>query len=214
MRLQALKPAAGEGRGVARGVLLSLLLHPVALVLAAVVGGVLGRAEGALLVILPFVALIAIVQWLYLAPAAWLFRRRGSTAIAKGVVIGGGLVMLGSTLCYGGAGVLSLQNAAESSRIRQYEQAHPHDYVKAEGVVTLVDDAHFELRRDDDGTVISMRTWNGLDYIFLKANGGYEKRTRDMLKPGVRVSVEYLQERGKPPDSPTIVRVYEEGARR
>ena len=33
-----------------------------------------------------------------------------------------------------------------------------------------------------------------------------------MLKPGVRVSVEYSQERGKPPVSPSIVRVYEEGA--
>jgi hypothetical protein len=39
---------------------------------------------------------------------------------------------------------------------------------------------------------------------------GYENRTRDILKPGVRVSVEYLQERGKPPDSASIVRAYEE----
>lgn len=35
-----------------------------------------------------------------------------------------------------------------------------------------------------------------------------------MVKPGVRVSVEYSQERGKPPVSASIVRVYEEGARR
>jgi len=41
---------------------------------------------------------------------------------------------------------------------------------------------------------------------------GYENRTRDILKPGVRVSVEYSQDRGKPPDSASIVRVYEEGA--
>ena len=76
-----------------------------------------------------------------------------------------------------------------------------------------MDDAHFEFKRDD-GTVVSLRTFEGLDYIFLKKDGGFEKRTRDMLKPGVRVSAEYLQERGKPPDSPSIVRVYEEGARR
>ena len=47
--------------------------------------------------------------------------------------------------------------------------------------------------------------------MFLKANGGYEKGRHEMLKPGVRVSVEYSQERGQPPDSASIVRVYEEG---
>jgi len=60
--------------------------------------------------------------------------------------------------------------------------------------------------------VISRRTFQGLDYVFLKKDGGYENRTRDILKPGVRVSVEYSRERGKPPESVSIVRVYEEGA--
>ncbi|HKW00346.1 MAG TPA: hypothetical protein VJN96_11005 [Vicinamibacterales bacterium] len=59
---------------------------------------------------------------------------------------------------------------------------------------------------------MSLQTWQGLEYIFLKKDGGYEIRTRDILKPGVRVSVEYSQERGKPPLSPSILRVYEEGA--
>jgi hypothetical protein len=212
MGLKALKPAAGEGRGVARGCLLSVLLHPVALIVIGIIGTAIDRREGALLV-LPFLAFIGLTQWVYLGPAAWLLRRRGTTAVAKGVVIGGGVVTLGSTLCYGGMGLLSLQNAAEVQRIQQAEREHPHDYVSTDGVVTAVDDAHFEFRRDD-GTVVSLQTWQGLDYIFLKKNGGYEKRTRDMLKPGVRVSVEYSQERGKPPVSASIVRVYEEGARR
>ena len=47
--------------------------------------------------------------------------------------------------------------------------------------------------------------------MLLKKNGGYENRTRDILKPGVRVSVDYSQERGQPPVSASIVRVYEEG---
>jgi hypothetical protein len=79
-------------------------------------------------------------------------------------------------------------------------------------VVTVVDDTHFEFRRDD-GTVVSLLTWQGLDYVLLKSNGGYENRTRDILKQGVRVSVDYSQERGKSPVSASIVRVYEEGAR-
>ena len=137
-------------------------------------------------------------------------RRRGSIAVAKGLLIGGSLVTLASAICYGGIGLMSLQYAAESQRIQQYEQEHPHDYISAKGVVTVVDDTHFEFQRDE-GTVVSLRTWDGLDYVFLKADGGYEQRTRDMLKPGVRVSVEYSQERGKPPDSASIVRVYEEG---
>jgi hypothetical protein len=212
MRLKALKPAAGEGGGVARGCLLSVILHPVALIVIAIIGTAIDRREGGLLV-LPFLAFIGLTQWVYIGPAAWLLRRRGATAIAKGVVISGGLVTLASTLCYGGMALQSLQNAANVQRIQQAEREHPHDYVSTDGVVTAVDDAHFEFRRDD-GTVVSLLTWQGLDYIFLKKNGGYEKKTRDILKPGVRVSVDYSQERGKPPVSASIVRVYEEGARR
>jgi hypothetical protein len=211
MGLNALKPTSGEGRGVARGFLLSLVLHPVAFVVIGIIGTWIDRREGALLV-LAFLAFIGIAQWIYIGPAAWLLRRRGSTAIAKGVVIGGSLVTLASTLCYGGMGLLSLQNAADVQRIRQEEREHPRDFISTDGVVTVVDDTHFEFRRDD-GTVVSLLTWQGLDYVFLKKNGGYEKRTRDILKPGVRVSVDYSQERGKPPVSASIVRVYEEGAR-
>src|SRR5262245_57096824 len=210
MGLKALKPAPGEGRGVALGVHISLFLHPIALIAVAMIGGALYGREGPLLV-LPFMAFIGVTQWIYVGPVAWLLRRRGSAAAAKGVMIAGGLGTLLSTLCYGGMGLLSLQNAAEDRRIQQYARDHPHDYISTNGVVTVVDDTHFEFRRED-GTVVSLRTWPGLDYIFLKKDGGYEKRTRDMLKPGVRVSVEYSQERGKPPDSASIVRVYEEGA--
>jgi hypothetical protein len=213
MALKALKPAAGEGRGVALGVLLSFSLHPVALVVIAIIGTSIDRQGGALLV-LPFLALIGITQWIYLGPAAWLFRRRGATAAAKGVVIGGGLVMLASTLCYGGMGVLSLQNAAEVRRIQQDEREHPRESVSADGIVTVVDDTHFEFRREDNGAMVSLLTWQGLEYVLLKKNGGYEMKTRDILKPCVRVSVDYSHERGKPPLDASIVRVYEEGARR
>jgi hypothetical protein len=48
----------------------------------------------------------------------------------------------------------------------------------------------------------------------LKKDGGYETKTRDILKPGVRVKADYSHERGKLPVSASIVRVYEEGARR
>jgi hypothetical protein len=212
MGLSAMKPAPGEGRGVAGGIVLSVLLHPIALIAVGLIGLAIDRREGALLIV-PFLALIGVAQWLYLGPTAWLLRRRGATAVAKGVVIAGGLLMLGSTLCYGGMGLLSLQNAAEVRRIRQTEAAHPTEFVSTDGVVTAVDDAHFEFRRED-GTVVSLQTWKGLDYIFLKKNGGYEQRTRDILKPGVRVSVDYSHERGRPPVSASIVRVYEEGARR
>jgi len=204
-----LKPSPGEGRGVFRGFLLSLVLHPLALLVVGIIGASFAPPEGALLV-LPFLAFIGIAEWIYLGPVAWLLQRRGSTATAKGVVIGGSFVTLASAICYGGIGLFSLQNAAEVRRIQQYEREHPHDYISARGVVTVVDDTHLEFQRDD-GTVVSLRTWDGLDYVFLKADGGYEKRTRDMLKPGVRISVEYSQERGKPPDSASIVRVYEDG---
>jgi len=209
--LKRLKPAPGEGRSVFRGVLLSLLLHPVAFIVIAIIGASIER--GGEMLALPFLVLVGVTEWLYLAPAAWLFRRRGSPAVAKGIVIGGVVVTLASGLCYGGIGLLSLQNAAEVRRIQQDERDHPRDYISTDGVVTAVDDTHFEFRRDD-GTVVSLQTWQGLDYVFLKKDGGYEMRTRDMLKPGVRVSVEYSQERGKPPVSPSIVRVYEEGATR
>jgi len=211
--LKALKPAPGEGRGVFRGVLLSLLLHPVAFIVIAIIGAAIEPREGALLV-LPFLAFAGVTEWLYLGPAAWLFRRRGSHAVAKGILIGGAVVTLATGLCYGGIALFSLQQAAEVRRIQQDEREHPHDYISTDGIVTLVDDKHFEFRREDDGTVVSLQTWQGLDYVFLKKDGGYEMRTRDMLKPGVRISVEYSQERGKPPISPSIVRVYEEGATR
>jgi hypothetical protein len=211
MKLKALKPAPGEGRGVALGFLLSLVLHPVAMIAIAIIGSSINRQEGALLV-LPFLALIGACQWIYLAPAAWWLRRRGSTGAAKGILISGALLTLASGLCYGGIAMFGLAQYAETKRIQQYERDHPTDYVHVNGVVTVVDDKHFEFTREDDGTVVSLVTYEGLDYIFLKKDGGYEERTRDMLKPGVRVSVEYSQERGKPPVSPSIVRVYEEGA--
>ena len=208
MALKDLKPVSGETRGVILGVLLSLLLHLVAFIAIIAVGTAIDRNEGALLA-LPFLVSIGLSQWIYIGPFAWLLRRR-RTGMAKGLVISGGLLTFASTLCYGGMGLMSLQNASETRRIQQEERDHPHDYISAKGVVTSVDDSHFEFRRDD-GSVVSLRTFEGLDYVFLKRDGGYENRTRDILKPGVRVSVEYSQERGKPPDSASIVRVYEEG---
>ncbi|HEX7793164.1 MAG TPA: hypothetical protein VF456_02380 [Vicinamibacterales bacterium] len=210
MALKDLKPVAGETRGAILGALLSVLLHLVAFVAIMAVGTAIDGNEGALLV-LPFLVSIGLSQWIYIGPAAWLLRQR-STGMAKGLVISGGLVTFASTLCYGGVGLMSLQNASETRRIQQEERDHPHDYISTKGVITSVDDSHFEFKRDDDGTVVSLRTFQGLDYVFLKKDGGYENRTRDILKPGVRVSVEYSQERGKPPDSASIVRVYEEGA--
>jgi hypothetical protein len=212
MPLNALKPGPGEGGGVAGGCLFSLLLHPLAFIVVAIIGTAINQRDGPLMLALPFLMFVGLAQWIYVAPIAW-FIRRWSPAMAKGVVIGGGLLMLLNTLCYGGMAVLGLQNAAQTRQIQQEALAHPMDFISADGIVTVVDDKHFEFRRED-GTEVSLLTWEGLDYIFLKKNGGYEKRTRDMLKPGVRVSVDYSQERGKPPVSASIVRVYEEGARR
>jgi hypothetical protein len=208
--LKDLKPVAGETRGVVFGALLSVLLHLVALIAIMAVGVANDGNEGALLV-LPFLVSIGLSQWIYIAPAAWLLRRR-STGMAKGLVISGGLVTFTSTLCYGGMGLMSLQNASETRRIQQEKRDQLIDYISTKGVVTSVDDSRFEFKRDDDGTVVSLRTFQGLDYVFLKKDGGHENRTRGILKPGVRVSVEYLQERGSPPDAASIVRVYEEGA--
>lgn len=212
MKLKSLKPAPGEGRGVALGFLLSMFLHPVAFIVIGIIGTMINRQEGALVLVLPFIALAGLTQWIYLGPVAWLLKRRGSIAMAKGVVIAGGLLTLATGMCYGGIALFSLQQAAETRRIQQYDRDHPTDYIHVNGLVTLVDDTHFEFKREDDGTVVSLQTWDGLDYIFLKKDGGYEKMTRDILKVGVRVSVEYSQERGKPPISPSILRVYEEGA--
>ena len=209
--LKTLKP--GEGRLVVGGFVLSFLLHPLALVAVGIIGSRFDRDQGYLLV-LPFMTFMGVTQWIYLGPAAWFLRRRGSTAIAKGVVIAGGLVTIANALFYVGLGLRSVQYDAEVRRIQQHEREHPRDSFSVDGVVTLVDDKHFEFRREDDGTVVSLLTWEGLDYIFLRKDGGYEIKTRDILKPGVRVAIDYSHERGKPPLDASIVRVYEEGARR
>ena len=211
MGLKALKPAPGEGRGVVRGFFLTFLVHLVAFIAIGIIGTSIDKQEGGLLV-LPFIAFVGITQWIYLGPLAWWLRRRGSIATMKGVMIAGGLATLGTGLCYGGIALYSLQQVAEVRNIQQQEREHPTDYISAKGVVTVADDAHFEFKRDDDGTVVSLQIWTGIDYVFLKKDGGYEKKTRDILKPGARISVEYFQERGKPPGSVSIVRVYEEGA--
>lgn len=211
MSLKTLKP--GEGRRVVGGFILSFLLHPLALVAVGIIGSWIEPRDGALLV-LPFLTFMGVTQWIYLGPATWWLRRRGSTAVAKGVVIAGVLVTLANALFYVGLGLRSVQYNAEVRRIEQEERDHPRDFISADGVVTLVDDKHFEFRREDDGTVVSLLTWEGLDYIFLKKDGGYEIKTRAILTPGVRVAIDYSQERGKPPLSASIVRVYEEGARR
>jgi hypothetical protein len=210
MGLKDLKPAPGEGSRAANGCVLAFLLHLPAMIAVVIIGDWLDRGEGTLFLI-PFLALLGFTQWIYLGPTAWLLRRIRAVPAAKGVVIGGAIVTLANVLFYGGLWVVGLQQEAESQRILQYQREHPIEYLSADGVITLVDDTHFEFRRDDDGTVVSLLTWDGLDYIFLKNNGGYEKRTRDMLKPGVHVNVDYSHEPGKPPRSASIVRVYEEG---
>jgi hypothetical protein len=86
MTLEALKPERGEGCGVIRGVLFSIVLHPIAWIVVGIIGTAIQRQEGSLLV-LPFIALVGLTQWLYLGPAIWWLRRRGSTAAAKGVLI-------------------------------------------------------------------------------------------------------------------------------
>ena len=134
MGVKDLKPVRGEGRGVALGVILSVVLQVAALVVIAIIGTAIGGREGALLT-LPFIALVGLTQWIYLGPAAWLLRRRGAAAMAKGVVIAGGLVTLGSTLCYGGMGLMTLQQGAEVQRLKQDERAHPSDFISTDGVV-------------------------------------------------------------------------------
>ena len=209
MGLKALKPAPGEGRGVFLGVVLTLFIHLSAFIAIALIGASIERQEGALLV-LPFIAFVGVTQWIYLGPIAWFLRRRGSIALMKGVLIAGGLGTLATGLCYGGIGVYSLQQVAEVKRIQQYEHDHPRDDISTKGVITAVDDTHFEFRRDDDGSIVSLQTWSGTDYRLIKKNGEYEIKTRDILSVGARVSVEYTQERGKPPVSASIVRVIEE----
>lgn len=213
MGLKTLLPARGEGRGVTRGVLLSLLLHPLALIAVGLIGSRIDRRDGYLLV-LPFLAFLGIAQWIYIAPMAWWLRRRQAPTMAKGVVLGACAVTLLDVVVYGGIFMVSLANLAEVKRIEQYEREHPTDYFDRNGILTLVDDTHFEFKAEDDGSIVSLLTWPELQYVFLKKDFGYEIRTREMLKPGVRVNVEYSQERGKPPLSPMIVRVYEDGARR
>jgi hypothetical protein len=105
---------------------------------------------------------------------AWWLRRRGSSAAAKGVVIAGAVVTIANVLLFGGAGLVSLQQEAEVQRILREEREHPTDLISTDGVVTVVDDTHFEFRREDDGTVVSLLTWEGLDYVFLRKDGGYE----------------------------------------
>jgi hypothetical protein len=212
-RLNVLKPAPREGRGVALGVAFGLSLHPVAWVVIALVGTSIDRENGAML-LLPFLVYAGFTQWIYLGPVAWWLRRHGWSAAAKGVVIAGAVVTIANVLLFGGAGLVSLQQEAEVQRILREEREHPTDLISTDGVVTVVDDTHFEFRREDDGTVVSLLTWEGLDYVFLRKDGGYEDVTRDILKPGVRVAVDYFQDRGKPPLSASIVRVYEDGARR
>jgi hypothetical protein len=206
-----LKPAPSEGREFVRGVLFGFFLQPVALIAIALIGSLIAPPDGALFV-LPFIVLIGVTQWIYLAPFAWWLR--GSKGMAKGILASGAVMSLVNALFWGGSQLRSLEDAETVRRSQEYQREHPTDLISADGEVTLVDDKHFEFRRDDDGTVVSLQTWEGLDYIFLKKDGGYEERTRDILKPGVRVAIDYFQERGKPPLSASIVRVYEEGARR
>jgi hypothetical protein len=110
----------------------------VALVVIGIIGTWIDQREGALLV-LPFLALIGVTQWIYIGPAAWLLRRRGATAIAKGVVIAGCPVTLASTLCYGEMGLLSLQNAAEVRRIRHHERASPRAASESRSEIWMLD---------------------------------------------------------------------------
>ena len=213
MRLASLKPARGEGLGIIGGLFLCFLLHVFAFIAVGMIGAWIDPRDGYLLVV-PFLAVIGIAQWAYIGPAVWFLRTREWTASAKGLRIGGVLLTLVMAMAYGASGLMALRGAAETRRILQFEAEHPSDYISTDGVITLVDDKHFEFKREDDGSVVSLLTWEGMDYVFLKKNGGYEKRTRDILKPDVHVNVDYQQERGKPPLSASIVRVYEDGASR
>lgn len=124
MAFRDLMPGPDEARGVAIGFILSFFLHPIALIAVALIGTAIEPASGGLIA-LPFLAFIGVTQWLYVLPIFWLLRRRGRRALAKGVLIGGALVFLASSLCYGGLAFLSMQDVASVRRIQQNERDHP-----------------------------------------------------------------------------------------
>ena len=44
---------------------------------------------------------LGLVQWIYLVPLAMWFKKGGSTSTAAGLLVGGGLVFLLSSACWG-----------------------------------------------------------------------------------------------------------------
>jgi hypothetical protein len=210
-RLRALKPNPGEGRGVALGCLASVALHFLALIVVAILGGMFLGNEGSYLALL-FLALIPVTQWIYLAPFAWLLGRRGSAAIAKGIWLSGSLVVLLVALCWGGMGLRGLMDRAQFERSQEFARQNPMELVKVRGIVTEINFTHIEVRQED-GTPVSMTRHASTEYIWLKADGGYEKRTDEIVKPGVRV----ICDTWKTPNNPlsaSMVRVLEPGAER
>ena len=146
MAFRDLMPGPDEARGVAIGFILSFFLHPIAVIAVALIGTAIEPASGGLIA-LPFLAFIGVTQWLYVLPVFWLLRRRGRRALAKGVLIGGALVFLASSLCYGGLAFLSMQEVATVRSVQQNERDHLREYASTDGIVMLGDDTHFDAVR-------------------------------------------------------------------
>ena len=198
------KPTGSGAGPVAAGCVASGCLHVVFSFVVAGLGSLLLAGNDGYLMVLPFWVSLGVVQWIYIAPLAMLARRFSRNGLAKGLLIGGGVVALANLTYWLGLGYLGLQSRAEMKQIRKFEQEHPIEHLDVHGTIVAADAGHVEVKTE--GGIVSLTIGSYTEFIRLKTNGGYEIATPAIVEVGAEVSIDGSRSRDAPA-SASILRV-------
>lgn len=192
--LRSLKPARGEWVPAGLGCLGTAFLNLVAFQVVAMLGAAFAGKDGALIAI-PFSFLLWLVQWLYLVPLARLFRRAGSNALAKGLLLGGWLLVALCGVAVVVYGAMYSANRTESERVRRYQQEHPIVNRELRGTIVAADAQHIEVETADG--VVSVGLQGSTHYV-RPGPYGNQATTIDIAKVGAAVSIDAYSMDGGP----------------
>ncbi len=155
---------------------------------AIVVLGTLILGPGGGLLVLPFWTLLALLQWIYVAPAAILAKRWGFAAVGKGIWLGGWLVVACSLLYWGGLGVMNLADQRKVEEIRRYDLEHPLIAREISGTIAAADTKHIEVRTAEG--VVSIGLEPSTYYHLARGPHDETLASPDIVRVGAEVVVE------------------------
>jgi hypothetical protein len=139
-------------------------------------------------IVLPFWLFLGAAQWIYMAPLAMLLKRLGRTGIAKGLWVGGLLVLLLNGVYWAGLGVYMILYGIESRAVQKFAREHPITHREVSGTIVALDKERIEVQTAEGLVSIGL----GAATHYIQSNGPFGNTQMDPsnVKVGSTVVVE------------------------